>query len=304
MKRLTLALGVVFTLLNFFPAQAATKPVAAKMTELPVLASGTFFPGNGGEWFDTLASKRAIYLVGTSEPTTGPTQGEVIAISPTTGSQLWDLPIPTTFDAVATAATIDLAGNIWVAGSSAGAVVTPVPTPTPTGVINPGGVVISPTPPTRSSLTNITIWQVSSAGSLVAMYQYQANDLLVPSTISFSKGTLQISGTDFKVSMDLLGKFSKFVSASFSMPKPATTQTFKDGLYIWKSFISKSAIAGVTGWKPATAGRVILKVGSRTGKVYSALKVTDKLLKLDYSPGVGLVVTTSNPSGYSISLLK
>jgi hypothetical protein len=304
MKRFTLALAALFTVVNLLPAQAATKPVAVKMTSLPALASGTFFQGKGGEWFDTLVSKRAIYLVGTSEPTAGPTQGEVIAVSPINGSQLWDLPIPTSFDAVATAATIDPSGNIWVAGASASAVVTPTPTPTPTGAINPGGVVVKPTPPTRSGLTNITVWEISPAGSLITSYQYNTMQVLSPSLISYVNGSLVITGADFKVTMNQSGKFSKFISASFALPKANLTQSFKDGLYIWKSYISKSAIPGVSGWKPPAQGRVILKVGSRTGNIYSAYKVSDELLKSQYLAGLGVVVTTMNATGYSISLLK
>jgi hypothetical protein len=304
MKRFTLAVGALFTLLNFLPAQAATKPAAVKMVALPSLTSGTFFQGKGGEWFETLLAQHAIYLVGTSEPASGPTQGEVIAINPVNGSQLWDLPIPTTVDAVATAATIDPLGNIWVAGSSASQLVTPTPTPTPTGVINPSGVVIKPTPPTRAGLTNITVWEISSLGTLITSYQYAASDLLSPATITYASGSLVITGTDFKVTMNQAGKFNKFISASFAIPKAASTQTFKDGLYMWKSYISKSAIPGVSGWKPPSHGRVILKIGSRTGNVYSAYKVTDQLLKSQYLAGVGLVLTTSKTSGYSISLLK
>ena len=304
MKRLSLAIGALFTLLNFLPAQAATKPAAVKMVALPSLTSGTFFQGKGGEWFETLLAQHAIYLVGTSEPASGPTQGEVIAINPANGSQLWDLPIPTTVDAVATAATIDPLGNIWVAGSSASQVVTPTPTPTPTGVINPSGVVIKPTPPTRAGLTNITVWEISPLGTLITSYQYAAPDLLSPATIAYVSGSLVITGTDFKVTMNQAGKFSKFISASFAISKVASTQTFKDGLYIWKSYVSHAAISGVSGWKPPAQGRIILKVGSRTGKVYSAYKVIDQLLKIQYVAGLGVVTTTSNANGYSISLLK
>jgi hypothetical protein len=304
MKRFTLAVGALFTLLNFLPAQAATKPAAIKMVALPSLTSGTFFQGKGGEWFETLLAQRAIYLVGTSEPASGPTQGEVVAINPVNGSQLWDLPIPTTVDAVATAATIDPLGNIWVAGSSASQVVTPTPTPTPTGVINPSGVVIKPTPPTRAGLTNITVWEISSLGTLITSYQYAASDLLSPATITYASGSLVLTGTDFKVTMNQAGKFSKFISASFAIPKAASTQTFKDGLYMWKSYISKVAIPGVIGWKPPAKGRVILKIGSRTGTVYNAYKITDQLLKSQYLAGLGVVLTTLNPNGYSISLLK
>ena len=290
--------------MSAIPTQAATKPAPIKIATLPTLATGAFFQGKGGEWFDTLISQRAIYLVGTSEPTTGPTQGEVIAINPDTGAQIWDLPIPSPWDAVATAAALDTAGNLWVAGSSATAVLTPSPKPTPTGVVNPGGIIVTPTPPTRSGLTRITVWEISPTGTLITSFQYNATDVLVPSTAVFVKNSLLITGRTFQISMDKTGVFSKYIPASFAIPKVPLTQSFKDGLYIWKSYIAHGLITGVSGLKKTDVGRVILKVGSRTGKIYSAYKITDPLLKMNYVAGIGVVITTSTPTGYSVSRLK
>ena len=106
------------------------------------------------------------------------------------------------------------------------------------------------------------------------------------------------------MSSTIAGKFTKFIKASFVQPKVLTTKSFKDGLYIWKSYLSKSAIPGVTGWKPKAPTPVILKVGARTGHIYLAYKVLNPILKIDFLAGVGLVVTTESASGYTISLLK
>ncbi len=298
----TLALSLLFVL----PAQAATKSI--KIANLPILASGSFFQGKGGQWFDTLISKRAIYLVGTSEPSTGPTQGEVIALSPITGAQMWDLPIPGNFDAVASAATLDAAGNLWVAGSTSVPVATPTPTPTPTssppGVVNPGGVVVTPVPPTRAGLTHITVWEINPDGSLITTFTYNAPDVLLPSTIAFVKSSLVITGNDFQVTMSKVGVFSKFISASFAIKKAATSSSLKDGLYIWKSYVAHGLIAGVSGVKSTDVNRVLLKVGSRTGTIYGAYRIAGLQLKFDYLAGVGVVLTTSTPTGYAISVLK
>jgi hypothetical protein len=286
------------------PTSATVKTKPVKMLALPTLAKGSYFQGAGGQWFNTLISQRSLYLVGTSEPTGAPTQGEVIAINSATGEQQWDLPIPTSTDAIATAATLDTAGNIWVAGSTGLPIATPTPTPTPTSALNPGGVTVDPVVPTRTDLTQITVWQVSQTGSLLNTFTYDAGAVVQPLSVTYAKGSLLIGGSDFQVSLSTLGKFSKFIKASFVQPQVSTTSLLKDGLYIWKSYLSKGAIPGVSGWKPTTASPVILKVGSRTGKVYAAYKVLNPILKIEYRAGVGVVVTTQSQSGYAISLLK
>ena len=298
---------LVLSLLGISTVHAATPPKSVKILSNPIAIEGTFFAGNGGEWFTTLLSKRAIYIVGTSEPATGPTQGEVIAIDPLTKVQLWDLALPAlsgAADAIATAAMIDTAGNIWVAGSSSTQVLVPTPKPTPTNVINPNGVVIDPTPPIRSDLTQISLWQVSPDGALIASYQYETGKVLQPLSIKQVKTLFQINGSNFQISIDQSGKFSKYIEASFVPANVSTTQIFKDGLYIWKSYLSKSAIPHVTGWSPKSALPVVLKVGSRTGAVYSAYKISGELLKVDFLSGLGLVLTTQTAKGYAISLLK
>jgi len=217
---------------------------------------------------------------------------------------LWDLSMNGTADAIATAATIDTAGNIWVAGSSSTQVVAPTPKPTPTNVINPSGVVIDPTPPIRSDLTQLSVWQVSPDGTLIASYNYEAGRVLQPLSIKLVKSVLQINGSDFQISIDVTGKFSSYSERTFVPVKVSSTQTFKDGLYIWKSYLSKSAIPHVTGWSPKSALPVVLKVGSRTGAIYSAYKISGEVLKVDFLSGLGLVLTTQSAKGYAISLLK
>lgn len=295
---------LVLTLVGISTVYAVTPPKSVKISSNPILIENSFFAGNGGEWFTTLLSKRAIYLVGTSEPAAGPTQGEVIAIDPLTKAQLWDLSMNGTADAIATAATIDTAGNIWVAGSSSTQVVAPTPKPTPTNVINPSGVVIDPTPPIRSDLTQLSVWQVSPDGTLIASYNYEAGRVLQPLSIKLVKSVLQINGSDFQISIDVTGKFSSYSERTFVPVKVSSTQTFKDGLYIWKSYLSKSAIPHVTGWSPKSALPVVLKVGSRTGAIYSAYKISGEVLKVDFLSGLGLVLTTQSAKGYAISLLK
>jgi outer membrane protein assembly factor BamB len=296
--------AIVLSLIVANPVQAVVKPKVVKMAALPTLVEKAFFQGSGGQWFSTLIAPHSIYLIGTSEPSAGPTQGEVIALDPGNGSQQWDLPIATTTDSIATAATLDSLGNIWIAGSSAAEVETATATPAPTDALNPSGIKIDPVSPTRPGLTQITLWKVSPTGSLLNTYTFNAGTVVEPLTISYLKASLTIEGRNFHVISSRTGNFTNFTKRSFIQPKASTTYTFKNGLYIWKSYLSKSAIPGVVGWKPKLPSPVILKVGSRTGHVYLAYKVLNPLEKIDFLAGVGLVVTTESASGYAISLLK
>jgi len=309
MKSNVLLAALILGAVTASTASAATtskvvKPKSVKIAPLPTLIEGSFFEGAGGQWFQTLPTKEAIYMVGSAEPAGAPTQGEVIAIDPITGSKSWDFLIPGTTDALASTATLDSAGNIWVAGLTSLPVTKPTPQPTPSGVLNPSGIVVPPLNPVRNDLTQIAVWEISSRGTLIGSYQCDAGKVLEPQLIMQVKNTFLISGSNFHLTVDINGLFSKFVQASFVPAKANSIVTFKDGLYIWKSYLSKSPISGVSGWKPTKPGRVILKVGSRTGTIYSAYKVSEPLLQSDFVTGLGLVVTTQSGNGYRISLLK
>lgn len=294
----------LFPLIPTSPTLAAVKVKPVKMVSLPILAENKYFQGAGGQWFSTLISSHSIYLIGTSEPAGAPTQGEVISIDPATGSQQWDLPIPTTTDAIASAATLDQQGNIWVAGIAGAPISSTSPSPAPSNALNPSGVTVDPTPPTRSDLTQVTLWEVSPNGAMINSFSYDVGSVVEPLTINYVKGSFLIQGSNFKISVTQTGRFTNFTKASFVPLKIPAISIFKDGLYIWKSFTSKKAIPGVTGWKPTTSTPVILKIGSRTGKVYEAYKVQNPILKIVAQTGTGLVVTTATENGYAISLLK
>ena len=310
MKSLQFKFGVALLLLflQVSPSGAATPTKVVKVLNPPILVHADFFQGAGGEWFKTLVSQHSIYLIGTSEPSNGPTQGEVIAIDPATGVQQWDVVLAGSSDSIASAATLDPSGNIWISGSSAPqtTIATPVASPSPTqsNVLNPGGITVDPVPAPRQGLTQLSVWQVSASGTLLNTFTYNAGAVIEPTEIDYSKGLFQIGGRDFHITLSPTGNFTKFIQASFVPTKVLTTQTFKDGLYIWRSFISKGLINGLKGWNPKVPTPIVIKVGSRTGKIYAAYKVTSPLLQVSFLSGVGLVLTTQSDNGYALSLLK
>jgi len=86
------------------------------------------------------------------------------------GATLWQLTIDSGVDEVATAATTDTSGNIWLAGSAAAAAPLPESATATSAAENPDGVLLETIVPIRADMKAIALWKVSSAGELLATY--------------------------------------------------------------------------------------------------------------------------------------
>ena len=133
------------------------------------------------------------------------------------GVEKWRLALTQGAASIATALAADSAGNIWIAGSSAGApVVTPSPTPT-VAPINPDNVLVDPKVPLRSDLTVATTWKISNTGALISTYTAEPLTALLINSIAINAKGITLGGvraTDAGnsgviISGDLEGKFSK-----------------------------------------------------------------------------------------------
>ena len=133
------------------------------------------------------------------------------------GVEKWRLALAQGAASIATALAADSAGNIWIAGSSAGApVVTPSPTPT-VAPINPDNVLVDPKVPLRSDLTVATIWKISNTGALISTYTAEPLTALLINSIAINAKGITLGGvrsTDggnsgVIINADLEGKFSK-----------------------------------------------------------------------------------------------
>jgi hypothetical protein len=82
-----------------------------------------------------------------------------------TGKELWNISLDQSAASIATAAAVDSAGDIWIAGATplALGLVTPTPTATP---INPDSAVIPPST-NVGNLQAVTIWKISPTGSVL-----------------------------------------------------------------------------------------------------------------------------------------
>lgn len=229
MKKLSVIVSSAL-LLAAFPllAQGATKTIVqTPMTAIAKLSASD-------QTVSMVVRGKAIYLVGTVTGVVS-TDGFVQALD-SVGNVQWSLPLDNGSNEIATAATFDSAGNIWVVGSAqtrqispspsaspspsdsatATAATTPTPTPTPT-VLNPDGVNIDPLVPMRRDLTSLAVWKVSPSGTLLATYTAELGSaFLVRGAIS-TKTSIAVVGiistssghAGLVVQTDLSGTFGK-----------------------------------------------------------------------------------------------
>ena len=129
-----------------------------------------------------------------------------------TGAQQWVRTIDSGVDEIATAATVDAAGTIWLAGSSAAATVTESATAVITAE-NPDGVVAEELPKVRSDMNQITIWKLSPLGETLATYLSAQTSPALVSAISVNSSGVSLVGVmadrPFLVSASPAGVFTK-----------------------------------------------------------------------------------------------
>jgi hypothetical protein len=176
-----LAALISLSLLFATPADAAQKRVAVKKIEkIATLPTAELL----------LASKSSIITVGNIESTTSDIS---VGALNSDGTPSWSLNLDSGLDEIAMAATSDSAGNIWLAGFSATALVEETTTPTVVAE-NPDSVLVEPSEAARSDLNRLTIWKVTPSGELEASYYSSENLPGIITSISASKSGLSILG--------------------------------------------------------------------------------------------------------------
>ena len=144
-----------------------------------------------------------------------------------TGVKKWNLTLQDRADQIVTAATADKEGNIWLAGLTAATVETV--TTTAAGV-NVDNVVVEPVPEVRGDLNALTLWKVSSTGTLVTTFSESATAPMLINAISHSSSGISIMGDrgagTILVNMTLAGKFSKAVTIGTA--KSSFTSIFRN----------------------------------------------------------------------------
>ncbi len=198
MKRLLL---LVFAASLVLPtASAAPKAVAVK--KLDIVASAVSAEG-------LVATGKTLVTYSN----TGSTNSNIeLTGLDVTGVQQWLRTIDSGVDEIATAATVDAAGNIWLAGSSA-AVTVPESVTAAIAAENPDGVVAEELPKVRSDMNQITIWKLSPIGELLATFLSVQTSPALVSALSVNSSGISLVGVladrPFLLSATPTGVFAK-----------------------------------------------------------------------------------------------
>jgi len=134
-----------------------------------------------------------------------------------TGKELWNLVLDQSATSIATAAAVDSAGDIWIAGATPLALGLTSPSPAPTPV-NPDNASVPPAS-LVGNLQAVTIWKVTAAGVLTSTNTFPTSSALFPTSISVDRNGSSIvgimgtqkGGAAFLVNTDKAGIFGKLL---------------------------------------------------------------------------------------------
>ena len=256
MKR-SLSIVLLATLLATPVANSAPKKIAVKPMQLLTTI------GTPEEVSGAVVSGKSIIVYGTKS-----SKAYVRAID-STGKELWNLPLDQSAASIATAATVDIAGDIWIAGATPMAMgLTPPTTATP---LNPDNAVIPPNA-FVGDLHAVTIWKVSAAGSLVFTTTLPTSYVLFPTAIAIDKTGASVVGimatekgnAGFLANTDTAGVFSKLLQLGVVSTTAESVVRHSDGTM---------TVAGSS--SETLAGKnVIGNIDGVLIKVSKALKIT------------------------------
>ena len=256
MKRL-ISFVLLATLLVTPVAHSAPKKLAVKPMQLlatlgtPEEVSGAVVSGKSIIVFGSKASKAYARAIDTA------------------GKELWNLALDQSAASIATAAAVDPAGDIWIAGATPMAMgLTPPATATP---LNPDNAVIPPNV-FIGDLHAVTIWKISASGSLIFTNTLPTSYVLFPTAVSVDKAGASVVGimatekgnAGFLANTDIAGVFSKLLQIGQVATTAESVVRHSDGTF---------TVAGSS--SETLAGKKV--VGISDGvlvKVSKALKIT------------------------------
>ena len=204
MKRL-LSLVLIAAFL-FTPAvNAAPKKISVKPMQLVTTV------GTPDEVSGVVASGKSLIVYGSKA-----SKAYARAVD-TTGKELWNLSLDQSPASIATAAAVDSAGDIWIAGATPLALGLTPPSPAATPV-NPDNAAATPTTAV-GNLQAVTIWKLTAAGVLASTNTLPTSSVVFPTAISVDRNGASIVGiigtekgsAGFFVNSDKAAVFSKLL---------------------------------------------------------------------------------------------
>jgi len=227
----------------------------------------------------------------------------VVSAVDTNGISQWIRTIDSGSDEIATVATVDSLGNIWLGGSSAPSISSDSPTVV-TGVENPDGVVQEQLPTIRPDMTQLALWKISPSGELIATYiSPQESPGLVNAISANSSGVSivgQLGNRPFLLSASTLGVFGKLIFLGSDKTQANTLVRGADGsVNVFGSSAEKLAGKNLVGkrdgflMKVAKSGAIASVVRSSAPKANRSWLVADPTLTLTGFVKSGKVIETA-----------
>ena len=236
---------VVLALLVIAPvSQAAPKKITVKPLQLLTTI------GTPDEVSGAVVSGKSIIVFGTKA-----SKAYARAIDKT-GKELWNLSLDQSAASIATAAAVDSAGDIWIAGATPLALGLNPPAPTATPV-NPDNAAIPPSV-FISDLQAVTMWKVSAAGVLMSTNTLPTSSVLFPTAITVDKNGASVVGivsndkgnAGFLTNTDLAGAFSKLLQIGIASTTADAVVRHSDGSFTVAGSSSETLggkkVAGIT----------------------------------------------------------
>ena len=202
MKRLIL---LIFSASLLFTSISTAAPTLIPVKELKLVAT----VGNTDEINGVLATGTSIIVYGTKRE-----KSYARAIN-FLGEEQWTIDLDLQLQSIATTASLDSAGNIWIAGSISQSIQTPTPTPNTTP-LNPDKV--NPvSDDLDTSLRNIALWRIEPNSHVVTRYVLNSEEPVLITSLAVDKSGVTLAGiastekgnAGFVVSGNLSGEFEK-----------------------------------------------------------------------------------------------
>jgi hypothetical protein len=254
-----LAIVIAFIVLSTGTSFAAPKKI--------VLQTGSVLPAPLGAESFLQSGKNSIFLSNSLSQTSDISLRAIDL----TGVVAWERIIDSGNNEVASAFTLDSLGNIWIAGNSAPLMIVDSSTPI-VGIDNPDGVSVEDIKEIRADLNQLTIWNLSSTGELIATYIYPMVKVPTIAAISATNTGLSVVGSmdskPFLINMSNTGTFSKVISIGTSKTIINSVVRQSDG----SSFLFGSSAETLGGKKVAGKRDGVLIKLSKSGAMTSVVR--------------------------------
>ena len=254
MKRL-LSLVVISSLFFTPLANAAPKKPVVKSLKLLTAVS------NVDEFAGLVTSGKTIVVYGNKGDKSFAKALDV------TGKELWNIELDKASPSVATAATVDSSGVIWIAGSTSLARATPAPSPS-VSALNPDKTI--PIADIFSAdLDVFSLWSLNPSTQSLAQYTLQLSSPILINAIAVDKsGITAVGSSGTIINADLAGKIAKPIAVGTELTVFESVVKSADG----SMTVVGSSAQTLGGKKPAgKVDGVIIRV-SKAGKLVTVVR--------------------------------